>query len=634
MKTRKQTIPMQTRKAQFQPDTVNAEARTATLVWTTGAAVRRFDWWEGRAFYEELSLEEGHVHMERLNNGAPLLNSHAQYDLRDIIGVVERAWIENGEGHAEVRFSEREDADAIFRDVAGGIIRNVSVGYMVHKYEAVSEDENGVRTIRAVDWTPAEISLVPVPADAGAGVRSQMPTSDCEIINLNRADSPEEIAMTENVTPAAESATPEVPQIDPETVRTEAIAAERTRMGEITKLCQRHGLTDLSAKLIEDGTSIEKARAIVLDELAERDAKAPTLPRTEIVRDETETRRAGMENTILYRSGRAKLDDNGRRFVGLSLLEMGRRTLEAQGIRTEGMSRMQLAERVLHGTGDFAEILANVANKTLRDAYQAQARSFTMWARQNTAVDFKEMARTQLGDAPVLKKVNENGEFTYGTIGEGAEKYQLATYGRIVGITRQAIVNDDLGAFSRVLPAFGAQAANLESETVYGILNSNPEMADGTDLFHADHGNLAGTGAAISVSTLGIGRADMRKQTGINGMPINVSPSFLVVPPDLETVAQQFTSTQYMPEAGSNINPFAGTLQVIADSRLTDAAAWFLVANPSQIDTIEYSYLEGNEGVYLETRNGFSVDGVEIKARLDFAAKAIDWRGMWKNAGP
>jgi hypothetical protein len=630
MNERKQ-IPMQTRQAQFQPASVNAEARTATLVWTTGAAVRRYDWWNDETFYEELGLEEGQVRMERLNNGAPLLNSHSQRDLTDIIGVVERAWIADGEGHAEVRFSERAEVAPIFADVQAGIIRNVSVGYMVHRYETVSE-QDGVRTIRAVDWTPAEISLVPVPADAGAGVRS-LPVSDCEIVNLNRADRPEENAMTETVNRAAESAQPEV-KIDADKVRQEAIAAERTRMGEITKLCQRHGLESLSVRLIEDGSSVEKARAIVLDELAERDAKAPTLPRVEMQRDETDTRRAALENVIIHRAGHGKLDDNGRRFVGLSLLEMGRKSLEAQGVRTEGMSRMQLAERALHGTGDFPEILANVANKTLRAAYQAQPRTFVPWTRQNTAVDFKQISRTQLGDAPALQVVNENGEFTYGTMGEGAEKYQLATYGRIIGITRQAIVNDDLNAFARVLPAFGVAAANLESDTVYGILNSNPNMADGNALFHtAAHGNLASANAAIAVASLGIGRTAMRKQKGINGSPINVSPSFLLVPAELETIAQQYTSTAYLPDPSSNINPFAGTLQVIAESRLSVATSWFLAANPAQIDTIEYSYLEGNEGVYLETRNGFEVDGIEIKARLDFAAKAIDWRGLWKNTG-
>lgn len=635
MNTRKQTIPMQTRRAQFMPETVNAEQRTVTLVWTTGAAVRRYDWWEDRVFYEELSLDEGHVHMDRLNNGAPLLNNHAQRDLSDVIGVVERAWIENGKGHADVRFSERAEVDGIFKDVSTGVIRNVSVGYMVAKYEMVSETD-GIRTLRAVDWTPAEISLVAVPADAGAGIRS-LPESVCEFINHERAESPKEPEMA-NANPAAQPA-PENPtapvEINTDQLRSQAIAEERTRVSEITKLCARHGLQDLGTSLIDQGDTVEQARAKILDELATRDAAAPTLPRTEIMRDEVETRRAGMEEFILYRVNHGQLNDNSKQYVGLSLVELARKSLEAAGHRTSGMSREQVAARAMHTTSDFPEILANVANKTLRAAYEAAPRSFTAWCRRNTTPDFKEMARTQLGDSPNLEKVNEAGEFTYGTVGEAAEKYALSTFGRIVAVTRRAIVNDDLSAFSRIIPGFGAAAAALENETIYGILNINPAMADGTDLFHADHGNLAGTNAAISVASLGAARALMRKQTGINGRKIRVTPRYLIVPAALETVAQQYTSNAHVPDPSSNINPFASALEVIVDPTLDDgsATAWYLAADPNQIDTIEYSYLEGNEGVYIETRNGFEVDGVEIKARLDFAAKAIDWRGMVKNAG-
>lgn len=636
MTTRRHTLPMQTRRAQFAPDTVDVEARTAELVWSTGAAVRRYDWWRDEEFLEELSLDPEHVHMERLNSGAPLLDSHGQHALSAIIGVVERAWIADGLGHALVRFSERAEVEPIFRDVRAGIIRNVSVGYMVHRYETVSETEDGVRTIRAVDWTPAELSLVPVPADAGAGIRS-LPATDCEFPHLNRADRPEDSAMTDSVTQAAESAKPEAPPIDPDKLRADTIAAERKRMGDITALCKRHGLDDLSARLIEDGSTVEQARAAILDEIAARDAQAPTRPPARdvtITRDETETRREAMEEYLLYRTGRAPITDKSRPYAGLSLLELARQSLEASGVKTRGMDRMPLAQRAMHGTSDFPEILANVANKTLRQAYEASPRTFTQWCRRTTASDFKEIARTQLGDSPTLVQVNEHGEFTYGTVGEAAEKYSLATYGRIVAITRQALVNDDLSAFDRVIPGFGRAAADLERATVYGILNANPNMADGTALFHSDHGNLAGTDAPINVANLGIMRAMMRKQTGLNGRSINVEPRYLIVPAALETIAQQYTSNAHVPDPSSNINPFASALQVVVDPILdVSATAWYLAADPAQIDTIEYAYLEGSEGVYIESRTGFEVDGVEIKARLDFAAKAIDWRGMAKNAG-
>ena len=631
MKTRKQTIPMQTRKASFVPETIDAETRTATLVWTTGAAVRRFDFWEGRAFYEELSLEDGHVHMDRLNNGAPLLNSHEQRDLSDIVGVVERAWIEDGLGHAEVRFSERADVEPIFKDVQSGIIRNVSVGYMVHKYETVSESESGERTIRAVDWTPAELSLVAVPADAGAGIRS-LPESDCEFVLNQRADSPKEPEMSKD-NPAAQPAIETTePKVDLDKIRSEAAAADRARSAEILKLCARHGMQDLSAGLIESGAAVEEVRAKILDELAERDAKAPTMPRIEAGRDESESRREGMEEYILYRTGHGPMTEKARPFAGRTMLELARKSLEANGIRADGMDKMPLAARAMHTTSDFPEILANVANKTLRAAYEGSPRTFVNWCRKSTAPDFKQISRTQMGDSPTLVQVNEHGEYSYGTVGEMAEKYSLATYGRIVAVTRQAIVNDDLSAFERVIPGFGRAAADLERATIYGILNANAAMADTIALFHADHGNLD-SAAVISVESLGAARARMRKQTGINGQSINVEPRFLIVPAALETVAQQYTSNAHVPDPSSNINPFAGTLQVVVDPILdgTSASHWYLAASYSQVDTIEYSYLEGNEGVYIETRNGFEVDGVEIKARLDFAAKAIDHRGLYRN---
>lgn len=127
----------------------------------------------------------------------------------------------------------------------------------------------------------------------------------------------------------------------------------------------------------------------------------------------------------------------------------------------------------------------------------------------------------------------------------------------------------------------------------------------------------------------------MRKQTSLDGRVINVTPRFLLVPAALEVKAQQYTSSAYVSAKSVDINPFAGALVPIVEPRLDAASdkSWYLAADPAQIDTLEYCYLDGNEGVYIETRNGFEVDGMEIKARLDFAAKAIDHRGLFKNAG-
>lgn len=625
-------MPMQTRQAAFQPATLNESERTVELVWTTGASVRRIDFWTGRAYYEELSLDEGAVDLARLNSGAPLLNSHAAYALGNVIGVVERAWLENGEGRAVVRFSERAEVAPILADVKSGILRNVSVGYQVEKYQI---EEGDVPVYRAVQWTPMELSLVPIPADAGAGTRSadSLSVAPCEFIHRADARQPKESVMTQ-VTPAA----PAAPDLD--AVRAEAALLERTRVSEISAMCETHKVPDLRAKLVDGGMTVDAARQAVMEAIAARDAggTAPRLPFAQNVTlsDETDVRRAAVENAILHRAspGTVKLDEPGRQYRGLSLLEIGRDLLEKAGVNTRGLDRLSLAQRAL-STSDFPAILANVANKTLRDGYEMAPQTFKPFSRQTSAPDFKSIQRTAFGDAPALKRVNEHGEFTVGTIGEGKETYQLATYGRIVAITRQTIINDDLDAFARLPANFGVAAANLESDIVWGIITGNAAMGDGTALFHANHGNLTGTGTAISVDALGVARALMRKQASIDGSLINVTPAYLLVPAAKELLAQQYTSADFVSAKASDINPFKGTLQVIAEPRLdaNSTTAWYLAASPGQIDTIEYCYLEGNEGVYIESRNGFEVDGLELKARLDFAAKAIDWRGLYKNVG-
>jgi hypothetical protein len=324
-------------------------------------------------------------------------------------------------------------------------------------------------------------------------------------------------------------------------------------------------------------------------------------------------------------------------------MEMARIAVERRGVNTRGMSKMELATEALmgrasvgyHATADFPFLLANVANKTLRSAYESTPRTFTAWARQATITDFKQVQRTQLGGAPDLQRVPESGEFTYGTIGEGREVYSLLTYGRIVGITRQTLINDDLDAFTRVPMAFGASAADLESDLVYSILSGNPLMGDGVALFNASHGNL-GTAGAITETTLAEAYRLFGNQRGLEGRQISIQPRYILTPPGTRSVEARKNVTATTPMAVAGVNAFAGRLEPIEEPRLIPAAGadpWFLVADPSRIDTVEYGYLEGNTGPYTETRTGFEVDGIEIKARHDFATKAIDWRGMLRNAG-
>jgi hypothetical protein len=603
--------------------------RTATLTWYTGAAVRRYD---ARGPYEmRFSMDPGAVRMARLASGsAPLLNSHRDFTVDDVIGVITRAWIENGQGKATVRFSTRAAVDPVWQDVQDGILRNASMGVAIHAVEDVTPQGAAMRQVLVTDWEPEEVSLVPVGADPGAGFK------------FERATGPQEQKMDETITTATGEEARDELTVNLDAERQAAALAERTRIREIEKVGRTLGLdARLVAQHVEAGTPIEEFRKLALDEMARRTEETPIRSAAAVVtRDESDTRRAGITAALLHRYDPAVFplkEDLGRDWAGQTLLDLAKDCLESSGTRTRRLPRHEIAKLAL-STSDFPSILEAVANKTLRQAYEAYPRTFLPFSRRRSAVDFKNINAVQLGEAPSLMKVNEKGEFTHGSIAESKESYKLATYGRIVSITRQTIINDDLGAFTRIPAGFGVAAATLESDTVWGIITSNPNMGDGVALFHLNHANLnTGAGSALALTGLGAGMAAMAKQKGLDGVTVlNVQPRYLVVPVALQLTAFQMIAPNLAPAKSADLVPdYIRALTPIAEPRLDAASttAWYLFASPDQIDTIEYAYLEGQDGVYIETRQGFDVDGVEIKARLDFGAKAIDWRGLQKNAG-
>jgi hypothetical protein len=256
-----------------------------------------------------------------------------------------------------------------------------------------------------------------------------------------------------------------------------------------------------------------------------------------------------------------------------------------------------------------------------------------------------------LADAPSLQKLNEQGEYHRAQLTDNNISYQLATYGEIVALTRKVIINDDLQAFTRVPALLGVAAARLESDTVWAIITSNPAAIyagdkTATALFAAGHANLlTGAGSsidptvsnAVALVALGLGRKALRLQKGPQGTPLNLVPRFIAVPTALETYMLQVVYPINIASADATkvVPEWVRSLVPIVEPRLdaASATAWYLIADPAQVDTVEYCYLEGQQGVYIETKQGFEIDGVEIKARMDFGAAAIDYRGMQKNAG-
>ena len=655
-----QLMPSQLRAAQIEPSTFNEAKRTVDVVFTTGAIVRRFDWIRERYFDEELIVSEEAVDLSRMKAGASVLNTHGQWELDDVIGVVTDASIVGREGRASIRLSERPELAGIVSDIQSGIIRHISAGYSIQRMEMVppeSRTDGGtVWLYRATRWTPMEISFVPVPADAGSGTRSQPSQggTPCEFITRAAAQqTPKETRMDPkdqnggaDQSPATIEATRTAAAVQPAAPAAPAVdqtADLLARTAQISELCARHGVAHLAPELIRSGADVGKASAAVLEALARNDAAAGghrnAAPRIETVRDQMQVRLAGIEQAIMHRiSPTAQLDENGRQYRGMSLLEIGRDFLEAHNVNTRGMSRMDLAGQMLsyrssgmHGTSDFSSLFANVASKRLRMAYEENPGTYRAWARRApNAPDFKAMNVVQLSGAPDLLQVNEAGEFKYGTISDAGTSYGVVTYGRIVAMTRQAIINDVLRAFDRLVTAFGFAASRIENRLAYAQLVG--ATYDSTN-------SQSGAASALSETSLGTARTMMRKIKGAQGEELNLTPAYLIVPAALEQTAYKLTSSNYVPAQQSAVNEFRTggrtavepVVEPVLDA--TSATAWFAVASSSAVDTVEYCYLDGAEGPVVETKNGWEVDGVEMKCRLDFAAKAIDNKGLHKSAG-
>lgn len=614
--------------------------RTVEIVYATGAEVGR------RSFREVLVISPDAIRTDRLDSGTVhLIRDHMPFG--DPLGRVIAHRVEDGQAVATVRLSDSPDNAGVVADIQSGVIRSVSVGYLIHEYTDTTDEQTGVTTRTVSAWEPYEISLTVIPADTSAAIRSddrmtaqldRIEETLRSAIAAPHGDEPAGDTVTTEDEPAAdggehieeeEAAVPENTEIQ------EAVAAERSRVRDINAMATRHGLDEaFVTQHVDAGSDIDAVRAAALDVIASRAAPdvSTATPSVRVVRDERETLVQRAEAALVSRATGEAPTDEARELRGLSLVEMARRFSGAgDSVSAARAVDEALTQRSgMHSTSDFAAVLGNTVARTLLNAYQGAQRTFEPFTRTVELTDFRPVTRVALGDAPKLERVAEGAEFTHGTIGETGESYALASYGRIVAVTRQAIVNDDLSAFTRLPAMYGARAAELEADLVYGVLSGNAAMSDGKALFHASHGNVLTGG--LDVDGLSKVRALGRKQTGIDGSKINVSYVTLIVHPDDETAAEKILGS-IAPSSSGEFNPFVGRMTIVSDPRVPEGQ-WFAAASPNLVDTIELGFLSGQRGIQTFTRDGWEVDGVEVKARLDVGAKAIDFRGLARATKP
>lgn len=344
--------------------------------------------------------------------------------------------------------------------------------------------------------------------------------------------------------------------------------------------------------------------------------------------------RDGMIDALSARLGLAQSRDARNPYRTMSMVDMARASLTERGVGVATFgSKMQLVGAAFtHSTSDFGHVLMSVSEKAMLRGWQNSGETFQRWTKKGELTNFHTAHRVGISGFPTLPKIPEGAEYKYVTCSDRGAPIALATYGALFGITRQAIINDDLSAFSTLPNNLGRAASRTIGDLVYAVLSGNAPFVDGKALFHADHGNTDETAQAMSPAILGELRRKMRLQKDASGDALNIAPAFVIVPAALETAAIQVLHSTSLPGAEYNsgiVNPVNQMGELIVESRLdaSDPLYWYVAAEQGS-DTIEVAYLDGVDTPYLEQQEGWTVDGVNFKVRIDAGVAPLDYRGL------
>ncbi|WP_206340544.1 prohead protease/major capsid protein fusion protein [Fuscovulum blasticum] len=569
------------RAADFQPESFNADGLTVDAVISTFADVTRRD---ARGAYLE-RLDPAGLDLSRLV-GAPVLDGHRQGSARDVIGTVTAHRMEGGQLVASIRLSGAADAAPVVERIREGTLKGVSVGYKVTRWSEGTDPQTKSRTRTAAAWAIFEVSAVPVPADSGATFRGQTP-----MLDENQNDSVQHRA-------------------------------------EIRTIARAAGLpAEWADAQIDADATVTEARAAAFDEIQKRGRTVPTIRVTGSNDDpaQIQTRAA---DALAFRMAGGELPDASREFVGMSLRDLAAESLTRSGVSTRGMSADEVFHRSL-GTSDFPLVVSNAMGKVAAQAYKAAESPLKALARQRTLPNFKTSTSIRIGEMGRLEEMTEDGEFTHTNRAEAGETMALKTFGRAINVSRKLLIDDDLGLLGDMTAAMGQAAAQTEAEELVKLFTGNPNLSDGTAVFHASRGNTAAALLPVlSEAALTAARKHMRTVKGLDGKTIiNAVPKYLVVSPDLETDAEKLLATIYAATT-DDVQPIKLTL--VVEPRLT-GDAWYLLADPASVPSIQYAYLSAAQGVQIQRQEAWDTLGLKYRAFLDFGCGWLDWRGAFRS---
>ncbi|WP_409176654.1 prohead protease/major capsid protein fusion protein [Brevibacillus fortis] len=642
-----------TRTLTLDRSTINENDRTVELSFSSEAPYERY-------FGQEvLSHDPDAIDLARLQEVGVLLFAHgrdARYGKLPI-GSIEKVWLDQSQRKARalVKFDDDEESDKIFQKVNKGMIKGVSVGYSVSSWEEVKAGKssaNGRHTgpaYVALKWQPFEISIEPTPADPSVGVGRTFEQEDFNMHGLKRLALQAQGYMVPDTglpgggaaptpEPATRAAAPQAPPaVNVEDLQRQAAEAERARVTEITQLCRTFGME--GDEFIRTGATVQAVKDAILQK--QISANQPQATSVVVQTEEADKFRAAASDALLMRAGRhvEKPAAGAMELRSLRLRDVAIECLQRAGESGAHLLRDEdLLKRALSPDSTFQGIVSNAVNKTLSQVYQEAPTTFQLWTSRGSNPDFKAAEHYRISEAGNLERTPQNDPIPYDTAMKD-EKVTKAvlTYSKRWGFTREAFINDDLSMLSRVPAAYVMAAKRGINQLVYKMLATNPAIFDAKPLFHADHKNL-GTAGVIGKETMSEARLKMRTQKDQRGIAtLNISPKFLLVPAALETDAAQFMRSESDLSSNNSgvANVFRNSYTVIVDAELDahSADAWYLAADQNIADTVEVTYLRGQEEPTLETDIPFDRLGMDFRIYFDYGVTVLDYRGLYKNPG-
>jgi len=662
---------MRFRSIPTRPKTFNAEERSVDITVSTETPVFMYG-------EKEILLASGAMFPR--SRSIPLLNTHNRFDIDSILGSVRDLRTENGSVVGTAYFSE--EAKSAFTKVEEGHITDVSAGYYEKNVTLLKRGEETTigkkkyeGPLRIVTrWELKEASLAPIGVDPNSKIRSKggeimdqklqlrefletkgldPNATDEEAweflqrMDIQKTETTESSQKTEEKTNERTEKSSERKEDTAEMIR-KAAEEEKKRCAEITAWCERTGMSDRAQHYIKKGWTIGQVTEDLLDQRMKEES--PQV-RFQMGAEANEKFRAAATDAILLRAiGISEYLEEIKNpapgaldLRGYSLKEIARECLRLNNKRSGGHV-LEMVGRAMTSS-DFPYILADSARKALFVGFDTAEETWETWCGVGEVSDFKAHTLVRASEADDLDEINEKQEYTYGDRTEAKETYQITTYGKLFAITRQAIINDDLNALTDVPASHGESAARKIGDLPYAVLTANAAMGDGTALFDSTHFNVGTTGAP-SVTTIAEAEKLMGTQKDLRGLRrLNIRPVYFIGPWALKGATEVFFRSERFAAEGTpgtpdeayattRANPYSGDVFVrVYDARLdaSSVAKWYMAARKGK--SINVYFLNGVRRPYLETKQGWSVDGVEYKVRIDAAAKAVHWVGLFYNAG-